>query len=189
VRATDDMQLGSWHIYESYTGPLGVGTLTNITGNHYDPAPESAERNGWGQWIRAEHEGIGMDRTIATGTGFIGQYPPGVQKIYESLIACPDNLLLFFHHVAYTYVLHSGKTVVQYFYDSHYEGAEQAAGLAEQWKTLQGHVDEARYSEILAMLEYQGREAIVWRDTICNWIYGLSGIPDQKGRVGVQTRR
>jgi alpha-glucuronidase len=189
VRTIDDMQLRSWHIYENYTGPLGVGTLTNITGNHYDPAPESAERNGWGQWIRADHEGIGMDRTIATGTGFIAQYPPEVQKIYESLGSCPDQLLLFFHHVPYTYVLHSGKTVIQYFYDSHYEGAGQAASLAEQWKTLQGHVDDARYAEILAMLEYQGREAIVWRDTICNWIYGLSGIADQKGRVGMQNRQ
>lgn len=184
VQTIDDMQLRSWHIYENYTGPLGAGTLTNITGNHYDPAPESSEGNGWGQWHRADHEGIGMDRTIATGTGFIGQYPPAVQKVYEPLSVCPDELLLFFHHVPYTLVLHSGKTVIQHIYDSHYEGAEQAAGLSNQWKTLHGHVDDARYSEILALLEYQGREAIVWRDAICDWIYGLSGVPDQKGRVG-----
>lgn len=188
VRTIDDLQLRSWHIYESYTGPLGVGTLTNITGNHYDPAPESAERNGWGQWIRADHDGIGMDRTIATGTGFIGQYPAEVQNIYESLSSCPDNLLLFFHHVPYTYVLHSGTTVIQYIYDSHYEGAKQAAGLGEQWKTLHGHVDEARYSEILALFQYQAKEAVVWRDTICEWIHELSGIADQKGRVGVCSR-
>lgn len=186
VRTIDDMQLRSWHIYENYTGPLGAGTLTNITGNHYDPAPESSERNGWGQWHRADHEGIGMDRTIATGTGFIGQYPPEVQKIYEPLRVCPDELLLFFHHVPYTYVLHSGKTVIQHIYDSHYEGAKQAAQLAAQWETLQGRVDDSRYSEGLAMLEYQAREAVVWRDTICNWIRQLSGISDEKGRVGTQ---
>jgi alpha-glucuronidase len=184
VRTIDAMQLSSWHIYESYTGPLGAGTLTNITGNHYDPAPESSERNGWGQWHRADHDGIGMDRTIATGTGFIGQYPPQMQKIYESLSSCPDNLLLFFHHVPYTYVLHSGKTVIQHVYDSHYEGAQQAAQLPEQWKTLHGRIDEARYSEILALLAYQAREAVIWRDTICDWIHQLSGIPDHKGRVG-----
>lgn len=184
VGTIDSMQLGSWHIYENYTGPLGAGTLTNITGNHYDPGPESSERNGWGQWHRADHDGIGMDRTMATGTGFIGQYPPAVQKIYESLGSCPDALLLFFHHVAYTYVLHSGKTVIQHVYDSHYEGAEQAAGLMEQWKKLRGRVDDGRYSEVLALLNYQASEAVVWRDTICNWIYQLSGIADQKGRVG-----
>jgi alpha-glucuronidase len=51
------MELASWHLYESYTGPLGLGTLTDILGVHYGPGIESAERNGWGQWIRADHEG------------------------------------------------------------------------------------------------------------------------------------
>lgn len=184
VRNTiDDLQLNSWHVYESYTGPLGAGTLTNITGNHYDPGPESSENNGWGQWHRADHQGIGMDRTVATGTGFIGQYPRAVQKLYEPLANCPDNLLLFFHHVPYAYALHSGKTVIQHIYDSHYEGADQAKDFIAQWKKLQGRVDEERYRDILARFEFQAEEAIKWRDAICTWIYKLSGIPDQKGRV------
>jgi alpha-glucuronidase len=184
VRTITTLQLDSWHVYESYTGPLGAGTLTNITGNHYDPGPESSEQNGWGQWHRADHDRIGMDRTIATGTGYIGQYPPAVQQMYETLAACPDNLLLFFHHVPYTYKLHSGKTVVQHVYDSHYDGAERAREFVTQWKTLQGRIDNERYEDILARFEYQATQAIVWRDTICNWIYRLSGIPDEKGRVG-----
>jgi alpha-glucuronidase len=186
AKTIDDIQLASWHVYESYTGPLGAGTLTNITGNHYDPGPQSSEENGWGQWHRADHTGIGMDRTIATGTGYVGQYPPAIQKIYESLAACPDSLLLFFHHVPYSYVLHSGKTVIQHVYDSHYEGAERAAEFVTQWKTLRGHIDEERYSDVLARLQYQAGEAVVWRDTICDWIYGLSGIADAKGRVRSQ---
>jgi len=184
VQTITRMQLDSWHVYESYTGPLGAGTLTNILGNHYDPGPESSEENGWGQWHRADHLGIGMDRTMATGTGFIGQYPPAVQKLYESLANCPDELLLFFHHVPYTYVLHSGKTVIQHIYDSHYEGAERAAEFVTQWKTLKGHVDDQRYQDILARFEYQAEQAVVWRDAICGWIYRLSGIPDAKGRLG-----
>jgi alpha-glucuronidase len=183
------LQLNSWHVYESYTGPLGAGTLTNIVGNHYDPAPESSERNGWGQWHRADHDGIGMDRTVANGTGFIGQYPPAVQKLYESLAACPDELLLFFHHVPYTYILHSGKTVIQHIYDSHFDGAERARDFVSQWKLLQGRIDQDRYNQGLTLLQYQAGEAVVWRDTICNWIYQLSGIPDQKGRVGSEPRR
>src|SRR5579864_2067256 len=184
VKTITSMQLSSWHVYENYTGPLGAGTLTNVTGNHYDPAPESSEENGWGQWHRADHNGIGMDRTIATGTGFIGQYPPEVQKLYEPLADCPDNLLLFFHHVPYTHVLHSGKTVIQHVYDSHYEGADRASNFIEQWKALDGHVDEERYRDILARFQFQAGEAVKWRDTICTWIYRLSAIPDQKGRVG-----
>jgi len=184
VRTIAALQMNSWNVYESYTGPLGAGTLTNITGNHYDPAPESSEKNGWGQWHRADHDGIGMDRTVATGTGFIGQYSPAVQKVYESLAACPDDLLLFFHHVPYTYKLHSGKTVIQHIYDSHYDGAARAEDFISQWKSLHGLMEEERYREGLAIFEYQAGEAIVWRDTICRWIYALSGIPDQKGRVG-----
>jgi len=177
------MQLSSWHIYEGYTGPLGAGTLTNIVGNHYDPGPQSSEENGWGQWHRADHNGIGMDRSVATGTSYIGQYPKAIQKMYESLAACPDELLLFFHHVPYTHVLHSGKTVIQQVYDSHYEGAGRTAELVAQWKALEGHVDDEQYRDILARLEYQAGEAMVWRDSICQWVYALSGIPDRTGRV------
>jgi alpha-glucuronidase len=188
VKTLSTMQLASWQVYESYTGPLGAGTLTNILGNHYDPGPESSEENGWGQWHRADHQGMGMDRTVATGTGFIGQYPPAVQKLYESLADCPDNLLLFFHHVPYTYVLHSGKTVIQHVYDSHYGGAERARDFVSQWKALEGHIDKERYHDMMARLQYQAGEAILWRDVIGDWIYRLSGIPDDKGRVGMKAQ-
>lgn len=189
VQTISKLQLDSWPVYESYTGPLGAGTLTNITGNHYDPGPESSEENGWGQWHRADHQGIGMDRTVATGTGYIGQYPPNVQKIYESLAACPDNLLLFFHHVPWTYVLHSGKTVIQHIYDSHYEGAERAHDFIARWQNLAGHIDEVRYRDILSRFEFQAGEAVKWRDSICTWAYRMSGLPDQKGRVGTADKR
>lgn len=184
IASISGMLLSSWHIYESYTGPLGVGTLTNILGSHYEPDPDSAEHNGWGQWIRADSQSVGMDRTIATGTGYIGQYSPEVQKEYGTLAACPDELLLFMHHVPYTYVLHSGKTVIQHIYDSHYDGAKEAAGLITQWESLKGKIDHQRCSEVLNKLKYQSGEAIVWRDTVVNWFFKKSGIADAKGRVG-----
>ncbi|MBZ5650981.1 MAG: glucosiduronase [Acidobacteriia bacterium] len=184
VKTITAMQMASWHAYESYTGPLGAQTLTDILGSHYGPGIESSERNGWGQWHRADHEGIGMDRTIATGTGYVGQYPAAIQSLYESEKTTPDDLLLFFHHVPYTYVLHSGKTVIQHIYDSHYDGEEQAADFVRQWKSLQHSVDDELYAAVLARLEYQAGHAIVWRDAICNWFFRTSGIADEKGRVG-----
>jgi alpha-glucuronidase len=184
VSTISKMLLSSWHIYESYTGPLGLQTLTDITGPHYGPGIESSENNGWGQWHRADAKGVGMDRTVATGTGFIGQYSPEVQRIYEPVETCTDDLLLFMHHVPYTHLLHDGKTVIQYVYDSHYEGADQAAGLVRQWKTLHSQVDDERYSATLKRLEYQAGHAIVWRDAVVNWFNRTSGIPDAQGRVG-----
>jgi alpha-glucuronidase len=189
VKTITAMQLASWHIYESYTGPLGAGTMTDIIGVHYGPGIESSERNGWGQWHRADHEGIGMDRTVATGTGYIGQYHEAVAAMYESLATCPDELLLFMHHVLYTYKLHSGKTVIQHIYDSHYEGAAAAANLILQWQTLHGRIDEERYSDVLQRLTYQAGHAIVWRDAICEWFLKTSGIPDEKSRAGHHPNR
>ena len=178
------MQLTSWRTYENYTGPLGLQTLTDITGNHYGVNVEASERNGWGQWHRADEKGVGMDRTVATGTGYIGQYRPAVARVYESLATCPDDLLLFLHHVPYTHELHDGKTVIQYIYDSHYEGAEAVEGYVRAWQSLQPLVDEQRYHEVLAQLEYQAGQAEVWRDAVTNWFARASGIPDAKGRVG-----
>jgi alpha-glucuronidase len=178
------IELNTWRTYENYTGPLGLQTLTDIVGDHYSVNVEASERNGWGQWHRADETGVGMDRTVATGTGYIGQYRPEVAKVYESLATCPDDILLFLHHVPYTYKLHSGKTVIQYIYDSHYEGADAVAGYARQWKALKGLVDERRYNEILTQLQYQAGQAIVWRDAVNTWFQKASKIDDAKGRVG-----
>ncbi len=178
------MQLASWRTYENYTGPLGAQTMTDIVGPHYGPAVEASERNGWGQWHRADQKGIGMNRTVAAGTGFIGQYHPPVAKVYESLKDCPDELILWMHHVPYTHVLRSGKTVIQHIYDTRYEGVREAEGFVTQWKSLKGLVDEQRYLEVLARQEYQAGHAQVWRDAIATWFLKTSGIADAKGRAG-----
>jgi alpha-glucuronidase len=90
--------------------------------------------------------------------------------------------------VSYTYTLHSGKTVVQHVYDSHYEGGDQARDFVAQWNALRGRIDDDRYRDIQALLQYQAGEAVLWRDAICNWIYRMSGIADEKGRSGLERR-
>jgi alpha-glucuronidase len=184
VNTISGILLDSWPAYERYTGPLGAGTLTDIIHVHFGPGIESSERNGWGQWHRADKAGIGMDRTVATGTGFIGQFSPPVAATYESLERCPDELLLFMHHVPYTHVLKSGKTVIQHTYDTHYEGAEQAAAFVTRWESLKGLIDVERYTAVLGRLEYQAGHAIVWRDAVNSWFLRESGIADAKGRAG-----
>jgi len=189
IATVSRMLLSSWHSYESYTGPLGAGTLTDILGPHYGPGVESSERNGWGQWHRADHQGVGMDRTTETGTGYIGQYSPEVARLYEPPFRCPDNLLLFMHHVPYSFVLHSGKTVIQHIYDSHYAGAEEASTLVDEWSSLEELIDRERYQAVRKRLEYQAGHAMVWRDAVVNWFFKLSGIPDAQNRVGFNPNR
>lgn len=184
VETIAGIQLTSWRTYENYTGPLGLQTLTDIVGNHYGVAVEASERNGWGQWHRADDKGVGMDRSAATGTGFAAQYRPDVAKMYESVDSTPDDLLLFMHHVPYTQKLKSGKTVIQFIYDSHYDGADAVEKYVNDWKTLEGRIDDRRYSEVLAQLQYQAGQAVVWRDAVAGYFFKASGIPDTRGRVG-----
>jgi alpha-glucuronidase len=184
VHTIDTMLMDSWPAYENYTGPLGLQTLTDITGSHYGPNVESSEHNGWGQWHNADAQGVGMERTHAFGTKFVDQYPPQVGRLYELPVSTPDELMLFFHHLPYNHPLTNGKTIIQQIYDSHYEGAAKAAEFVDDWKTLNGRIDPKLYADVLARLEYQAGHAIVWRDAIVQYFHKLSGLPDEEGRAG-----
>ena len=185
VSTVNEIQLSSWRTYENYTGPLGLQTLTDITGNHYGVNVEASERNGWGQWHRADEQGVGMDRTVATGTGYIGQYRPAVAKVFESLETCPDDLAA----VPASRAVHVQAAFRQDGDPVHLRFAlrrrgERSPAMCEQWKSLRGSVDDQRYGEVLAQLEYQAGQAMVWRDAVTRWFARESGIADAKGRVG-----
>ncbi|KAL4810852.1 alpha-glucuronidase A [Aspergillus unguis] len=178
------MSMESWPAYENYSGNLGIQTLTDILNGHYGPNPASQDDNPWGQWTRADADSIGMDRTVWNGTGYAGQYPQEVYEMYEDIETTPDNLLLWFHHVPYTHVLKSGKTVIQHFYDAHYRGAETAQTFVTLWENLKDKIDEERYEHVLFRLVYQAGHSLVWRDSINTFYNNKSGIPDEAGRVG-----
>ena len=125
-----------------------------------------------------------MDRTVATGTGYIGQYPAPLAAKYESLSTRPDDLLLFMHHVPYIYHLHSHETVIQHIDNSHYWGAKAAAAQVPVWESIRGNVSDATYAALLKRLQFQAGHAIVWRDAITEWFTKMSSIPDAKDRVG-----
>lgn len=181
VEKISDMLLSSWRIYENYTAPLGVGWMVN-PGHHYGPNVDGYEYSKWGTYHFADWQGIGVDRTVKTGTGYTAQYHEPNASMYESLETCPDELLLFFHHVPYTHRLKSGKTVIQHIYDTHFEGVEQAKWLKETWQSLKGKIDEERFNEVLEKLLVQIEHAIEWRDVINTYFYRKSGIDDEKRR-------
>lgn len=185
IDAITTMSMNSWSAYEKYSGNLGIQTLADILYTHFGPNPQSMDNNGWGQWTRSFHETVGMDRTVENGTGYTGQYPPEVAALYEDVTTTPDDLLLWFHHVPYTHRLKSSnKTVIQHFYDSHYEGAEMANEFLTLWESLEGKIDTQRYHETLFRQKYQAGHSIVWRDAINNFYNNISGILDEAGRVG-----
>jgi alpha-glucuronidase len=176
------MLLDSWHVYESYTAPLGVGWMIT-PGHHYGPDIDGYEYSRWGTYHFADRDGIGVDRTVRTGTGFTAQYEPGWAATYEDIGTCPDELLLFFHHVPYQHRLKSGKTVIQHIYDSHFDGARDAQQLLDTWVSLAGHLDQVRFEQVRGRLELQVANARQWRDVVNTYFFRKSGIPDELGRT------
>jgi len=121
---------------------------------------------------------------VWNGTGFAGEYPPEIAAMYEKVETTPDNLLLWFHHVPYTQRLKSGKTVIQHFYDAHYEGSATAQTFPQLWRSLKGRIDDERYEHVLYRLVYQAGHSLVWRDSVNMFYFNKSGIADTKKRVG-----
>ena len=181
IRVITEMLLDSWKIYENYTVPLGIGWMVN-PGYHYGPNVDGYEYSKWGTYHRADCHGIGIDRTRGTGTGFIGQYHEPNAEIYESLDKCPDELLLFFHHVPYSHRLKSGETVIQHIYNTHFDGVDQVVELRDKWLGLRGLVAEERFTRILQRLEEQLEHAKEWRDVINSYFFRKTGIADELGR-------
>lgn len=175
------MLISSWPIYENYTSPLGIGWMVNPD-HHYGPSVDGYEYSKWGTYHRADFKAIGVDRTVAKGTGFTRQYRKDNYIMFENIETCPEELILFFHRLPYTYRLKNGKTIIQHIYDTHFEGVDQAIRLKEQWEKLNGMIDEKRFSHVLDRLKQQIDHAKEWRDVINSYFYRKTGICDIHSR-------
>ena len=175
-----DMVLRSREVYEKYNAPLGIGWMVNIN-HHYGPNPDGYEYSKWGTYHRADSKAIGIDRTTK-GTGFTAQYHPYVQDMYENKATCPEEILLFFHRLPYGYPLKSGQTLIQYIYDTHFEGVEDVKGFIRTWESLKEHLPCEVYTSVKERLDAQLKNAREWRDVVNSYFYRKSGIADEKGR-------
>lgn len=172
--------LMSWKTYEKYTAPLGIGFM--VTPHyHYGPNIDGYEYSKWGTYHRADHFGIGVDRT-KKGTGYASLYHRPLADMYEELERCPDELLLFFHHVSYDYILHSGSTVIQHIYDTHFEGVEDVKRMSQMWKGLEKELPSKEFLRVEACFQKQLDNAKEWCDQINSYFYRKSAVDDVKGR-------
>lgn len=182
VKATmTTMLLESWHIYESYTSPLGIGWMVNPS-HHYGPNVDGYEYDRWGTYHRSDCKGMGVDRTT-NGTGYTMQYREPNASMYNKPETCPEELLLFFHHIPYTYMLKTGKTLIQHIYDTHFEGAMRAQNLANAFWNLRDKLDSDVFERTMSRFKQQADSAKEWRDRINTYYFRMSGIPDNNGRT------
>lgn len=182
VDAISHMLLVSRSIYEKYTTPLGIGWMVN-PGHHYGPNVDGYEYDKWGTYHRADIHGIGVDRTVKSGTGYTVQYSKEVMELYEDINTCPEELLLFFHRVPYSHKLKSGVTLIQHIYNTHFEGVEQVEeDLIKRWLGLKGTIEEEAFNHVLERLKMQLEHSKEWRDVINTYFYRKTGIKDMYGR-------
>ena len=173
--------LPSREVYERYTSPLGIGWM--VTPHvHYGCSVDGYEYSRWGTYHRADHLGIGVDRTDK-GTGYVRQYNEPNASMYNDIDTCPEELLLFFHHVPYTRVLSTGKTLIQHIYDTHFQGVEEVEAMTSCWKSLEGKVTAEVYANVTERFGRQLANAKDWRDQVNSYFYRKCGIPDEKGRI------
>ena len=174
------MLCGSWGTYEKYNAPLGIGWM--VTPHyHYGPDIDGYEYDRWGTYHRADPHGTGVDRT-EKGTGYVTQYNEPWCSLYGDMEKCPEELLLFFHHVPYTYVLKTGKTLIQHIYDTHFEGVQEVEAMQKSWNTLKGKIPDRAFSCVAERFERQLVNAREWRDRVNTYFYRKCGIGDEKGR-------
>lgn len=172
--------MNSWPAYEKYTAPLGIGWMVNPN-YHYGPSVDGYEYDRWGTYHRADHLGMGVDRSHE-GTGYAMLYQEPNASLYDNPKTCPEELLLFFHHIPYTWVLKTGKTVIQHIYDTHFEGVEIVDEMVRRFEQLEGKIPQLKYERMRNRLQHQKEHSREWRDQINSYFYRKSGIADEKAR-------
>ena len=151
----------------NYMTPLG---LHHIMGwdHHYGPAPwiKDKPRADWTSvyYHQADNIGIGFERS-SKGSNALGQYAPEVQRMYERLEDCPEEYLLWFHHVPWDHKMKSGKTLWEELCSHYYNGAESVRTMQIAWNTLQGKIDDDRFKQVRSLLAIQYKEAVWWRNS------------------------
>jgi alpha-glucuronidase len=159
------MMLDSREIAVNYMTPLGLHHIM-YSGHHYGPGPwVDRGRKDWTSvyYHRADSAGIGFDRT-SKGSDAVAQYFKPVRDIYENIGTCPENLLLWFHHVPWDYKLKSGKSLWDEMCLRYDSGVKSVRWLQSEWDKSKEFVDSERFEEVRALLIKQERDARIWKD-------------------------
>ena len=159
-----------------YRTPLGLHHMM-ARGHHYGPWVKGG-RADWTAvyYHNADSIGLGFDRT-ATGSDAVSQYFPSVAQKFASLDACPEDLLLWFHHVPWTYKLKSGRTLWDELCHRYYLGVEEVGQIQDTWNSLEGKIDPQRFDHVQSLLKIQLHDATVWRDACVLYFQTFSKMP------------
>ena len=176
------MMMESREITVNYMTPLGLHHLMGRN-HHYGPGPwVDGGRPDWTSvyYHRADSAGIGFDRT-ASGSDAVGQYFPPVAQKFGSLEQCPEEFLLWFHHVPWDYKLKSGETLWNGLVRKYYSGVDSVRWLQRTWNSLEDRIDPYRFNQVKMLLTIQEKEAVLWRNSCVLYFQTFSKRPIPQG--------
>ncbi len=183
ITAVKRIMMSSHETLVNYMTPLGLNHIMG-TGHHYGPAPwvSNAGRADWNPvyFHKADSIGIGFDRT-ATGSNALSQYAKEVSDQWKDINNCPDEYLLWFHHVKWDYKMRSGRTLWNELCYKYYSGVDSIRAVQHQWNKLEKYVDKARFEQVKMLLAIQVKEAIWWRNACLLYFQTFSQMPIPAG--------
>lgn len=183
VRNIHSIMMSSYQTLVDYMTPLGLHHIM-AAGHHYGPGPwvDKMRRSDWTStyYHRADSLGIGFDRS-KNGSGAVLQYERQIAKIFGHIETCPEQYLLWFHHLSWSHRMPSGNILWDELSLRYQRGVEQTRDIAMTWNSLEGKIDETRFRHVQQLLMIQTKEAAWWRDACLSYFQSFSGMPLPEG--------
>lgn len=165
-----------------YMTPLGLHHIM-ATDHHYGPGPwvNNLARPEWNPvyYHKADKSGIGFDRT-SSGSNALAQYSPEIAQLYGDLKTCPEEYLLWFHHLPWDYKMRNGRILWDQLGITYQEGVDEVRQMISTWELARPYVDKERHQEVAQLLSIQLKEAIWWKDACMTYFQSISQLPFPK---------
>jgi len=180
VEPVKRMMLASREAAVNYMMPLGLAHLFAWE-HHYGPEPWCDIPNARPDWLppyyhKADSLGLGFDRTT-NGSNAVSLYFPPVRDTYNSIETCPENLILWFHHVPWDYRMRNGKTLWEALCYRYQEGVDSVRQFQKIWDKAGPFIDKNRFEEVQYKLKIQLKDAITWKDACLLYFQTFSRRP------------
>ena len=180
TKPVEMMMMTSREACVNYMMPLGLHHIFKFD-HHYGPEPDGFIASYPLEWCpvyyhKADAQGVGFDRS-SKGTDAVGQYPEPYRSMYDNIATCPEEYLLWFHHVPWTYKMKSGSTLWQELCMKYNMGVAMVEVYRDFWHTsakqyMKGHEQEWQHTD--SLLNIQLENAKEWRNTCLKYFQTFS---------------
>ena len=172
-----DIMMTSREACVDYMMPYGLHHIFKAD-HHYGPEPQGFYPKYPIEWCpvyyhKADSVGVGFDRS-SSGTNAVSQYREPFASMYGDLKTCPEEYLLWFHHVPWTYKMKNGKTLWNNLCAKYNRGIAEVERYVVTWNAMRPYVDEQRFNEVSERLQIQLRDAWEWRGVCLGYFSSFS---------------